>query len=140
MSGSRGAPCRWLDGCGPLLKRRVIRTGVWGGRMDAIKRRGVHRPLQGRGHPDTPNRPQIMNLVVDLGQGEDSVEVKEVGRGHTNLKSWCPPALGSHYVAGPFPREGLKATLSCISTSTWQLVSVLPSNLTQMTFGSQLSQ
>jgi hypothetical protein len=44
--------------------------------MDIIKRRGKHGSLQGRGHPDAPNRPQIMNLVVDLGQGEGSVKVK----------------------------------------------------------------
>jgi hypothetical protein len=52
-----------------------------------------------------------MNLVVDLGQGEGSVEVKEVGRGHTSLKSWCPPALGSHCVAGLFSKGRPKGDL-----------------------------
>ena len=79
--------------------------------MDVIKRRGEDGSLQGRGHPDAPNRPQIMDLVVDLGQGENSVEVKEVGRGHTSLKSWCPPALGGHCGAGPFSKGRPKGDL-----------------------------
>jgi hypothetical protein len=52
-----------------------------------------------------------MNLVVDLGQSEGSVEVKEVGRGHTSLKNWRPPALGSHCVPGLFSKGRPKGDL-----------------------------